>query len=76
MNARDGMKRLWDEGRAYGMRMNCGTRLEPDYKFKTCLVCRLKYREWYKRAKEKRKAKNDQICNKRTAAQRNILHKG
>lgn len=40
MNARDGMRRLRVERRAYGLCLVCGKRLESGYVLKTCQYCR------------------------------------
>ena len=50
MNARDGMRRLRAERRAYGLCIRCGMRLPKNYSYRTCSRCR--YKESSRTAKD------------------------
>lgn len=55
MNARNGMRRLRAERRAYGLCIVCGQKLEKDSEFLTCTYCRAQLRA-YERKKRIRKS--------------------
>ena len=59
MNARDGMRRLRDERRMYGMCVRCGARLESGYMLRTCPKCLELQRMKQKILRDKRKSNND-----------------
>ena len=56
MNAREGMQRLRDERRAYGLCVCCGIMLEKGYAFKRCPECLAIGRKYRARSDAKRKA--------------------
>lgn len=46
MNARDGMRRLRAERRAYGLCIMCGNKLEDGTRFLRCAYCREQLRAY------------------------------
>lgn len=55
MNARDGMQRLRNERRAYGLCVGCGKRLEKGYGLKNCPECLAREAVYNKRRAARRK---------------------
>lgn len=54
MNARDGMRRLRDERKLYGLCVRCGKKLENGYKLRNCHECLATQRMKQKAARERK----------------------